>query len=87
MNNHTLGPWKVVPALSSPGRFCVITESDGISITGWGSVTQADSDAKLIAAAPDLLEACESYIRAMEQYGHPDKSDRLMLAAIKKATE
>ena len=46
----------------------------------------ADCDnAALIAAAPELLAACVAYLDAMERYGHPDKTDRLMRQAIAKA--
>jgi len=44
------------------------------------------SNDKLIAAAPDLLNACKRYLDAMERYGHPDKTPRLMRSAIEKAT-
>jgi hypothetical protein len=46
---------------------------------------QKEANARLIAAAPDLLEACKRYLEAMEKYGHPDKTDRLIRAAVEKA--
>lgn len=46
---------------------------------------ELEGNASLIAAAPDLLEACKAYLDAMERYGHPDKTDRLMRKAIAKA--
>ena len=49
----------------------------------WDAMQEAN--ANLIAAAPELLEACEAYLRAMEKHGHSDKTGRLMSSAIAKA--
>lgn len=58
-NKHTPGPWT---ATGHDGKQCVIIECD------WGSVAkvlpigaqdQETANARLIAAAPDLLEALE----------------------------
>jgi hypothetical protein len=60
---HTPGPWHVEPATA--GRFLVQLD-DGSTIAtvgeGWhegGSDEQLDANARLIAAAPDLLEALD----------------------------
>ena len=46
---------------------------------------ELEGNAALISAAPDLLYACTAYLRAMQEYGHPDKTDRLMRRAVAKA--
>lgn len=46
---------------------------------------ESEHNARLIAAAPDLLAACKAYLRAMARYGHPDKTGRLIRAAVEKA--
>jgi len=49
------------------------------------TVGDAEANSHIMAAAPELLSACEAYLDAMERYGHPDKTDRLMRKAIAKA--
>ena len=92
---HTPGPWIVH---GGPGRlhhYLAVIDSipdvDGKVVANCichVATTNEDSDAnsRLIAAAPDLLAACKRYLDAMDRYGHPDKTDRLMRAAIEKAT-
>ena len=62
MNKHTPGPWVVYEfvdgyEIRSPEAECwVATASDPEA--GWGAIGR-EEDARLIAAAPDLLEALE----------------------------
>ena len=88
---HTPGPWKVISVDWTPSgnaRF----EIEGICRTGIG-------DARLISAAPELLEACSQMMRWFEvEDDHsqmPEFIDRINLcqqveilasAAIAKAT-
>jgi hypothetical protein len=83
---HTPGPWEANCFLVSQagGRRVEICHTGIIGRNKPGE--QAEADARLIAASPDLLEACKMYLDAMDRYGHPDKTDRLMRAAIEKAT-
>ena len=79
-DKHTPGPWvvfldgghasTVMPA-GRPGDICVM-EAVGHPET--------DANAALIAAAPDLLAACEEYMRE----GDKPHVDELMTAAIAK---
>jgi hypothetical protein len=56
--------------------------SDGEDISYYGSMN-AEADARLIAAAPDLLAACEEFAASMR---HGDKPDMLALVrALHKA--
>lgn len=49
------------------------------------SDAEGEANARLIVAAPDLLEAAKTMLRNLEQYGHVDKADRLLQKAVKKA--
>ena len=60
MANHTPGPWVSLPTYVgkdgySKGGYEVKTVA-GESVTGWGRVTQTEANARLIAAAPEMLE-------------------------------
>lgn len=65
---HTPGPWYSIPAtglifgLSDGGKIAQVATL----ITGWlgQPLSQRAADAALIAAAPDLLAACERMIPA-----------------------
>lgn len=83
---HTPGPWT---ATGHDGGMCVVVESK------WGSVAKAlpvgcevqeAANARLIAAAPELLEALEEIAEQLELEG-PSCSDILAAAraAIAKA--
>ena len=61
--SHTPGPWRA--EWSGLGEYDqqtwdVKSISVGSYVTGWGSVRQWRDDANLIAAAPNLLEACKT---------------------------
>lgn len=94
MNKHTPGPWKVYrradyttpgwvvlwPDASKPGTHYRRLDSNG------GFIEQ---DARLIAAAPDLLEALQGLLRGI--FDGPDKANAAMLIAkardaVNKAT-
>lgn len=57
---HTLGPWEI---FEDGGYFDVFTPQ-GIEIVGCEGCAN-EANAKLIAAAPDLLEALEAYVEAL----------------------
>ena len=63
----------------------VCTPAKGYLEDGGLQLLQSDTK-RLVKQRDDLLEACQAYLRAMEQYGHPDKADRLMRRAIARAT-
>jgi hypothetical protein len=50
------------------------------------TVDEAEANAKLIAAAPDMYEAIKNYIQAIEAGEVTDQLDALKIA-VKKATE
>lgn len=91
---HTPGPWTIHPKSASK-----VADSNGETVAACGriGVTNAEvysrvlADARLIAAAPDLLAAC---IALKEDLGHislnafneiDEKAKDMLLAAIAKA--
>lgn len=79
MSNHTPGPWiwlntssaaflvsetKLQEAADAPSYYAIV--DDGSACGEYNQVIDPKSaDARLIAAAPDLLEACEAHIAAL----------------------
>ena len=96
-SNWTKGPWSVIPrgpnneyrsfyvvdlygARFPHGRF------DGIAETGPLVLRpEAEANARLIAAAPDLAEACEAAEMFMRDVGSQSKALELVRAALRKA--
>jgi hypothetical protein len=85
---HTPGPWRVIEGRdSADNRFSVRSKS-GENITGWGCVQQLEGNARLIAAAPELLAHLRHMIwlveiELKEDGGHILAGAR---AAVDKAT-
>lgn len=86
-NNHTPGPW----AVEKPRTRSIITS--GYKIVAILESGHTDADAQLMAAAPDLLAACEaaedvlSRLYYATRVGQPGDGDVLTIvrAAIAKA--
>ena len=70
---HTPGPWAVVAGYKVPREMSLVT------------VCTSESDARLIAAAPDLLAACESVCAKPDEVG--ERLWNVCNAAIRKAKE
>ena len=88
---HTKGPWKIekleAPVYGSDGSLVATgagigTESHHIC-TVYGRKTKAN--ARLIAAAPELLEACKHMLRLMNGLGYHFDAMEDAEAAIAKA--
>lgn len=84
---HTQGPWNVSYNTTAHLPFAYVISNKQ------ESDEEAEANAKLIAAAPELLEALEIVRIACEvekvnaEYGqHPDHWTNKVLNAIKKAT-
>ena len=70
---HTPGPWKYAPHLCSDGyRVFVPHEADNdqhdaiADLETWQTPEETEANACLIAAAPDLLAACEKLADHMD---------------------
>ena len=82
MSKHTPGPWKVEHN-TAWNRDVDIRGCDGRQIAFACSLNEAD--AKLIAAAPDLLEACKFIMDRIENVAITSKMQIKLRAAIRKA--
>lgn len=89
MSKHTPGPWNVdfidgVDGVFAAGdkRICQVNEVD---IVGWNVRFRDESEAngRLIAAAPDLLEALQQAVTSMQDSGYPN--DSLVIRAARQA--
>ena len=88
---HTRGPWKVYRARLRPQYAVVITEIQDVAGNavvkwqGFDGIKQAivKANARLIAAAPDLLEACKAVLAANGEDW--EVGERVLRAAIKRA--
>lgn len=94
-NKHTPGPWTYQPFHFKDAQGAIFMErakgACTISLTGAASMSQKtlDAHARLIAAAPDLLAACEFVMERALQHSDPDDVDHAVYkrvsAAIAKA--
>ena len=91
--NHTPGPWKWDPELSPEWNYAYdsLQSNDGQTILDGlqhldGGVSVDYLDARLIQAAPDLLEALEKMLDVWEHGGLKPYPIAKARAAIAKAT-
>ena len=91
MNNHTPGPWsRVANSIKSRKADCVVVRLPAYTDCSGDETPEQlerwDADARLIAAAPDLLEALETMLE-MSQMGGFGKAyaEDVARAAIAKA--
>ena len=97
MSGHTKGPWFVVdgtyttiPIRSNVGTICMIQRHRKVRTLGI-PMSEKEANARLIAAAPELLEALEKFRGHMERDDfatgdNPSDCYELARAAIAKAT-
>lgn len=104
IEQHTQAPWRVEPFEKRDGSgFAIITDNEDEIVVAWlyqyapnsfGRMTRSGQDheanAKLLAAAPDLLAACEYALKMLHslEINTGDKGDQAYQAiedAIKKA--
>ena len=90
---HTKGVWFVNRDNESAPHTVVFSSKDDLSIAEalGNSNEEAEANAKLIAAAPDLLKACNAVMSCgygcAPSVGYMDKLIKKCELAIKKATE
>jgi hypothetical protein len=68
MSAHTPGPWRYLPGDGPAFRPLVMHDEGGFIVQG-RSREREEADAKLIAAAPDLLKQLEMCVTALEMAG------------------
>lgn len=90
--SHTPGPWK--PVESHTGDWYIAQANDDGAIgevyADAGGSEDAEANARLIAAAPELLEAAKEIVRTglgdEAMHGDQREAVALIIAAIAKAT-
>ena len=96
MNKHTLGPWHSSSASKKLWHVGVYDEAGNeialVKVKSAFHVPRRGADARLIAAAPDLLEACQLVLTEFSEFAGLWKIDTesdgvsACRAAIAKAT-
>ena len=89
-SQHTPGPWQLHP---EHNQRVIVNGSYGFDMKSWGADTMNPADAHLIAAAPELLEAANFALAALEcpdlapHWANFDREPRIakLRAAIAKA--
>ena len=90
-HKHTPGPWESMPVDAGIHRFGIICANDPLGTSAndiaavWlrGGQQKTEANARLIAAAPDLLEALQAVVRVADRSTVEFDAAR---AAIAKAT-
>ena len=93
MSKHTPGPWTVQRDFRGYGTFQIVEAGERErSLLMCGDAAgvprgEMQANARLIAAAPDLLESAESILLMLDGTDHSTKIDRMaqLRAAIAKA--
>ena len=84
---HTEGPWQVMPAHRAVHEW-IIADKDGGSVADcspagpWMALTEADANARLIAAAPELLSALKAIIEALDRSSGKERTMRGELSCV-----
>lgn len=85
---HTPGPWRAIldkPQTQKQTRMAMVATPEGrtsIDCTGSGATYAADcANARLIAAAPDLLEALKIALDIADEWIHDELSGTSLMAA------
>ena len=61
--NHTLGPWRAGKP-NKDGKIAILSSGADWLVLGWTQGTDAEANARLVAAAPALLEALSGLVDA-----------------------
>ena len=73
MSKHTAGPWRIQESFVNNGqRWSILFRDDSkwLASVLHNNNDESMANAKLMAAAPELLEALESLLEQTRQYGH-----------------
>lgn len=88
MSKHTPGPWHFAPSLDDTYVVCESDDNGASTVALVYAADAAKPDARLIAAAPDLLAALEKVLAAYEAAREPGHGTILIdeaRAALAKA--
>ena len=81
---HTPGPWEISRD-AVPAGFVQVTVYEERTGRRVATAFKEEANARLISAAPDLLEACERVLRAEEWAVTEDRLDSAERVAILRA--
>ena len=81
MGAHSIGPWSVVKKYN--GTVVIAAHGGLVASMEAGSQSMRDANASLIAAAPDLLEACRAAL-CRDDIADDEIGD-VLRAAVKRA--
>ncbi len=89
---HTSGPWVYSPIINFSGTLVSFIQSGEVPVAQLRGLTtgqeeEAAANAKLIAAAPEMLEAAEKLLEVIGHVGGVEIQIKALIAAIKKATK
>jgi len=83
MSKHTPGPWAATQT-PNDGRWAVLGPAFALPMFAVSPVT-SEANARLIAAAPDLLDALKWLARGEHEWSAPPQAIAFMERAIAKA--
>jgi len=74
---HTRGPWRIEPqGIGAHGHWVHDDDGEYVAMAcSRGDRTEEDANARLIAAAPDLLEALQEFSRNYDGFQDGDGND------------
>lgn len=76
MSNHTPGPWQLRYALLDPQEVRAVGDADGSFVadcaTTSRSIEEIAANARLIAAAPDLLHEIEAALQWWDEFSRSE---------------
>jgi hypothetical protein len=76
---HTKGPWAVEfqpeeLAMNKVGQFCVQGPKGTVCVTEESTIEETEANARLISAAPELLEIARAYRNLLRTTAHTEGS-------------
>lgn len=84
--SYTPGPWQYCEEAGRHNVFAFVPNGEAQRMIYVCEDIALDANARLIAAAPDLLAACEAMLEYMSPNDHRRKQARCrMIAAVQKA--
>lgn len=89
MTDHNLGPWTVGQSRNVVVSTRAVNDADGVTVCNLG-IYASDESGRLIAAAPDMLDALKAALRIVDAHrrvsgGDGDATALLIRTAIAKA--
>lgn len=87
--SHTPGPWQIHNNVGRKGGLGIVADGAPCVIACMSNVkawpVEAEANARLIAAAPDLLEACRMAYRFYRQFNRLSNNEDEIFQAVKQA--